>query len=51
MIGERDQRDPLPIVLVVLTVTTGRVDAVSVLGLGRDFTQTGRATLFSGALP
>jgi uncharacterized membrane protein YoaK (UPF0700 family) len=32
------QRDPLPIVLVVLTVTTGLVDAVSVLGLGRVFT-------------
>ena len=30
--------DPLPIVLVVLTVTTGLVDAVSVLGLGRVFT-------------
>src|SRR5688500_15409208 len=32
------QHDPLPIVLVVLTVTTGLVDAVSVLGLGRIFT-------------
>jgi uncharacterized membrane protein YoaK (UPF0700 family) len=32
------QHDPLPIVLVVLTVTTGLVDAVSVLGLGRVFT-------------
>ena len=30
--------DPLPMVLVVLTVTTGLVDAVSVLGLGRVFT-------------
>jgi uncharacterized membrane protein YoaK (UPF0700 family) len=30
--------DPLPWVLVVLTVTTGLVDAVSVLGLGRVFT-------------
>jgi len=30
--------DPLPLVLVVLTVTTGLVDAVSVLGLGRVFT-------------
>src|SRR3989454_10973942 len=29
---------PLPLVLVVLTVTTGLVDAVSVLGLGRVFT-------------
>jgi len=32
------QADPLPWVLVVLTVTTGLVDAVSVLGLGRVFT-------------
>jgi uncharacterized membrane protein YoaK (UPF0700 family) len=31
-------KDPLPIVLIVLTVTTGLVDAVSVLGLGRVFT-------------
>src|SRR5215470_6473857 len=30
--------DPLPWVLVVLTVTTGLIDAVSVLGLGRVFT-------------
>src|SRR5262249_4651979 len=30
--------DPLPTVLIVLTVTTGLVDAVSVLGLGRVFT-------------
>lgn len=30
--------DPLPLVLVVLTITTGLVDAVSVLGLGRVFT-------------
>src|SRR5438094_3667524 len=30
--------DPLPWVLSVLTVTTGLVDAVSVLGLGRVFT-------------
>jgi uncharacterized membrane protein YoaK (UPF0700 family) len=30
--------DPLPVVLVVLTMTTGLVDAVSVLGLGRVFT-------------
>ncbi|HIK18803.1 MAG TPA: DUF1275 domain-containing protein [Leptolyngbyaceae cyanobacterium M33_DOE_097] len=29
---------PLPLVLVVLTITTGLVDAVSVLGLGRVFT-------------
>ena len=32
------RHDPLPIVLVVLTVTTGLVDAVSVLGLGSVFT-------------
>src|SRR5919202_4094523 len=32
------QADPLPWVLCVLTVTTGLVDAVSVLGLGRVFT-------------
>jgi uncharacterized membrane protein YoaK (UPF0700 family) len=32
------QTDPWPTVLVVLTVTTGLVDAVSVLGLGRVFT-------------
>jgi uncharacterized membrane protein YoaK (UPF0700 family) len=32
------QVDPLPWVLCVLTVTTGLVDAVSVLGLGRVFT-------------
>jgi uncharacterized membrane protein YoaK (UPF0700 family) len=32
------QADPLPWVLGVLTVTTGLVDAVSVLGLGRVFT-------------
>ncbi|WP_206076897.1 YoaK family protein [Massilia horti] len=30
-------RDPLPLVLLVLTVTTGLIDAVSVLGLGRVF--------------
>lgn len=32
------RQDPLPLVLVVLTVATGLVDAVSVLGLGRVFT-------------
>jgi uncharacterized membrane protein YoaK (UPF0700 family) len=31
-------RDPLPLLLLVLTATTGLVDAVSVLGLGRVFT-------------
>jgi uncharacterized membrane protein YoaK (UPF0700 family) len=31
-------RDPLPILLLALTATTGLVDAVSVLGLGRVFT-------------
>ena len=30
--------DPLPWILIVLTVTTGLIDAVSVLGLGRVFT-------------
>ena len=30
--------DPLPMILVVLTVTTGLMDTVSVLGLGRVFT-------------
>ncbi len=35
---KQTQRDLLPLVLVVLTVTTGLVDAVSVLGLGRVFT-------------
>jgi uncharacterized membrane protein YoaK (UPF0700 family) len=33
-----NRADPLPWVLIVLTVTTGLVDAVSVLGLGRVFT-------------
>lgn len=32
------ERDPLPAVLIVLTVVTGLVDAISVLGLGRVFT-------------
>jgi uncharacterized membrane protein YoaK (UPF0700 family) len=32
------RHDPLPVILVILTVTTGLVDAVSVLGLGRVFT-------------
>ena len=32
------RHNPLPLILVVLTVTTGLVDAVSVLGLGRVFT-------------
>lgn len=32
--------DPLPWVLVVLTMTTGVIDAVSVLGLRRVFTAT-----------
>lgn len=31
-------RDPLPLVLIILTIATGLVDAVSVLGLGRVFT-------------
>src|SRR5689334_6034535 len=35
---EDNGRDPLPAVLLVLTVVTGLVDAISVLGLGRVFT-------------
>src|ERR1700738_2672506 len=31
-------RDPLPLILLVMTGTTGLVDAVSYLGLGRVFT-------------
>jgi uncharacterized membrane protein YoaK (UPF0700 family) len=44
--------DPLPIVLVVLTITTGLVDAVSVLGLGRVFTanMTGNIVFLGFAL-
>src|SRR2546429_6919891 len=44
--------DPLPMVLVVLTVTTGLVDAVSVLGLGRVFTanMTGNVVFLGFAL-
>jgi uncharacterized membrane protein YoaK (UPF0700 family) len=43
--------DPLPWVLGVLTVTTGLVDAVSVLGLGRVFTanMTGNVVLLGCA--
>jgi uncharacterized membrane protein YoaK (UPF0700 family) len=43
------RRDPLPAVLAVLTVTTGLIDAVSVLGLGHVFTanQTGNV-VFAG---
>ena len=42
-------RDPLPTVLVVLTATTGLVDAITVLGLGSVFTanMTGNI-VFSG---
>src|SRR5438067_13905460 len=51
--------DPLPWVMSVLTVTTGLVDAVSVLGLGRVFTanMTGNVVFLgfgiagSGGLP
>lgn len=34
----KTQSDPLPALLMTLTVTTGLVDAISVLGLGRVFT-------------
>jgi uncharacterized membrane protein YoaK (UPF0700 family) len=46
------RRDPLPLVLVVLTVTTGLVDAISVLGLGRVFTanMTGNVVFFGFAV-
>src|SRR5246127_3567139 len=44
--------DPLPMVLVVLTVTTGLVDAASVLGLGHVFTanMTGNVVFLGFAL-
>src|SRR5881409_2057801 len=44
--------DPLPWVLVVLTITTGLIDAVSVLGLGRVFTanMTGNIAFLGFAL-
>jgi uncharacterized membrane protein YoaK (UPF0700 family) len=53
------RRDPLPLTLVVLTGTTGLVDAVSYLGLGRVFTanMTGNVVLLgfgiagTGGLP
>jgi hypothetical protein len=32
-----DPKDPLPLVLIVLSAVTGLVDAVSVLGLGQVF--------------
>ena len=34
----RTRLGSLPVLLVVLTITTGLIDAVSVLGLGRVFT-------------
>ena len=42
----------LPILLVVLTITTGLIDAISVLGLGRDFTanMTGNIVFLGFAL-
>src|SRR5207245_4184470 len=42
----------LPVLLVVLTITTGLIDAVSVLGLGRVFTanMTGNIVLLGFAL-
>jgi uncharacterized membrane protein YoaK (UPF0700 family) len=45
-------KDPLPLLLVVLTLTTGIVDAVSYLGLGRVFTanMTGNVVLLGFAL-
>jgi len=44
-----DKKDPLPIVLLILTITTGLVDAITVLGLGRVFAanMTGNV-VFSG---
>src|SRR5438477_5007240 len=44
--------DPLPMVLVVLTFTTGLVDAASYLGLGRVFTanMTGNVVLLGFGL-
>src|SRR3989442_8771417 len=43
----------LPLLLLVLTITTGLIDAVSVLGLGRVFTanMTGNAEFLGFALP
>jgi uncharacterized membrane protein YoaK (UPF0700 family) len=35
---EVQARDPLPVLLLAITMTTGLVDAVSVIGLGRVFT-------------
>ena len=44
--------DPLPLVLLVLTATTGVVDAITVLGLGRVFTanMTGNVVFWGFAL-
>ncbi|GAB4215461.1 MAG: YoaK family protein [Roseiflexaceae bacterium] len=46
------QQDPLPAVLIALTVTTGLVDAVSFLGLGHVFTanMTGNVVFLGFAL-
>jgi uncharacterized membrane protein YoaK (UPF0700 family) len=45
-------RDPLPFIHLVLTMTTGLIDAVSVLGLGRVFTanMTGNIVFLGFAL-
>src|SRR4051794_919330 len=59
LVGIRDSdmtapipRDPLPLVLLVLTATTGLVDAITVLGLGRVFTanMTGNVVFWGFAL-
>jgi uncharacterized membrane protein YoaK (UPF0700 family) len=51
-IGTWRSKDPLPLLLVLLTFTTGLVDAVSYLGLGRVFTanMTGNVVLLGFAL-
>ena len=45
--------DPLVVALIVITFTTGLVNAVSYLGLGRVFTanMTGNVILFQDLLP
>jgi uncharacterized membrane protein YoaK (UPF0700 family) len=51
-IEKHNQIEPLPILLLVLTVTTGLLDAVSFLGLGRVFTanMTGNVVFLGFAL-
>src|SRR5438309_11844799 len=48
----RERPASLPLLLVVLTITTGLIDAVSVLGLGRVFTanMTGNIVFLGFAL-